>query len=223
MSSGSWVNNDGVPLNFGTLKTIPDQGGDYISYGSNRLFECRINLANLITANATIVSQTAIFPAMANFSVEKVELFAEVAMSTSSSPTLSIGVCNANLTGGSSTVTYGTYTTYSNSTTGAFQYEYTGASGYSAATTAGTAITTATIPTNGGTAFVNALAASSLAAGDLVTLTTGSTGVGSYVPDFQDVTNLTSPMFLTATLGTHTATGVIVARIYYHGVGVITN
>ena len=221
---GLWVNNDGLPLEYGPLKQVPSMGGEYLNYGSNRIIEARINLANLITANATIIDPVLIIPSMANVYVEKVELTAEVGMSTGSSPTLSIGVCNAALTGGSSTVTYGTYTTYSNSTTGAYQYEYTAASGYSASTTAGTAITTATIPSNGGTAFVSALAASNLSsAGDLVTLTTGSTGAGNYIGNFQDVTNLTAPMFLTATLGTHTATGVIVCRIFYHGVGVIAN
>lgn len=216
MSAGLWVNNDGLPLFFGTAKPVSDEGGDYVSYGANRLLEVRINLANLITANATVISENAFFPAMANMYIEKVELTAEVGMSTGSSPTLSLGV--SSLTGGSSTVTVGTYTTYTSN--GVVSYKYNGGT---AATTAGTAVATAKIPTNGGTAFVSALAASSLStAGDLVTLTTGSTSAGNYIGDFQDTTNLTSPLYLTGTLGTHTATGIIVARIYYHGVGTIT-
>lgn len=217
MSSGIWVNNDGLLLQYGTLKAAAEQAGDYMSYGQSRVMEARINLANLITANGTVVSNTTFFPAMANYYIEKVELVPEVAMSTASSPTLSIGV--GALAGGSSTLTVGTYTTYTLAGVPSYQYN----SG-TAATVAGTAVTTSLIPTNGATAFVNAIAASSLSnAGDLVTLFHGVTAVGSYVGDFQDTTNLTSPLYLTAQLGTATATGIILCRIFYHGVGTITS
>lgn len=204
---GYWVNNDGLLLQMGTDKAVPEQAGEYKAYGANRVAECRVNLANLITANATLLSNTLILPSMANFYVEKVELTAEVGMSTASSPTLSIGVCQANLalTTGSTTITYP-------------------AAGLSTTKPAQTTTTTAVVPTNGGTAYVSALAASNLSsAGDLVTLSTGSTGAGNYIGDYEDVTNLTYPMYLTGTLGTHTATGIILVRIYYHGVGTIPN
>src|SRR5581483_279435 len=108
MSAGAWVNNDSLVLQFGTAKAAKIDSGDYLSYGANRLIEARIDLSQLVTANPTIVDLNTIIPSMANFYIEKVELTAEVGMSTASSPTLSIGVVNANLTGGASTVVLGT-------------------------------------------------------------------------------------------------------------------
>lgn len=79
----------------------------------------------------------------------------------------------------------------------------------------------ATIPSNYSTAFVNALInASTNAVGDLITLSTGSTSAGGLIGSFP--ANATGPYYLTAlSAGTYT-TGVIKARIYYHGVGSIT-
>ena len=202
MSAGAWLNNDGLILQYGVAKSYTNDAGEFLNYGANRVLECLIDLSTLNTSNAQIIDLDTILPSMKNFYVEKVELTAEVGMSTASSPTLSVGVVNVGLSGGSTTVTYGT-----TATTG---YQNT--------------VTTATVPTNGGTAFVSSLAASSLSsAGDLVTLTTGSSGAGNYIGDYEDSTNLTSPMYITATLGTHTATGKIRCRIYYHGVGTIPN
>lgn len=202
MSAGAWLNNDGLILQYGVAKAYRNDAGEFLNYGANRVVEVLIDLSTLNTSNAQIVDLDTILPSMANFYVEKVELTAEVGMSTGSSPTLSVGVVNVGLSGGSTTVTYGT-----TATTG---YQNT--------------VTVATVPTNGGTAFVSSLAASSLSsAGDLVTLTTGVSGAGNYVGDYEDSTNLTSPMYITATLGTHTATGKIRCRIYYHGVGTIPN
>lgn len=179
MSSGNWLNKDGLFLQFGTAKATAVDGGEFKSYGANRIVEVLIDLSKLNTSTATIVDYNTFFPSMANFVIEKVELLAEVAMSTTNSPTLSVGVIKAS--------------------------------------------DQSTVPTNGATAFVNALAASSLAGGDLVTLTVGSTGAGSYIGDYEDTTNLTYPTNITATLGTATATGKIRVRIHYHGVGTIPN
>lgn len=78
-----------------------------------------------------------------------------------------------------------------------------------------------TIPTNYSTAFVNALInASTNAAGDLITLSTGSTSAGGLIGSFP--ANATGPYYLTAlSAGTYT-TGLIRARIYIHAAGVIT-
>ena len=174
----NWLNKDGLFLQFGTDKAIAEQGGEYKSYGSNRIVEVLIDLSKLNTSTSTILSYTTKFPAMANGYIEKVELVAEVGMSTASSPTLSVGVIGEDQS---------------------------------------------TVPSNGATAFANAVAASALStAGDLVTLTIGVSGVGSYIGDYQDSTNLNAPMYITAKLGTATATGMIRCRIYYHGVGTIT-
>lgn len=79
-----------------------------------------------------------------------------------------------------------------------------------------------TVPSNYGHAFVNALAQTSLsAAGDLVTLTAGSTGAGGLIGSFP--ATATGPYYLTAEAGTAVFTaGAVRIRIYYHGVGTIT-
>jgi len=178
MSSGNWKNNDSLYLQFGTSKATSEQGGEFLSYGSNRVMEVLIDLSLLNTSTATIVSYNTFFPSLANVMIEKVELLAEVIMSSTGSPTLSVGVIGQDQS---------------------------------------------TVPTNGGTAFVSSLAQSNLGTvGDLVTLTTGSTGAGNYVGTYES-TGWTTPQYITATLGTHTATGKIRVRIFYHGVGTIPN
>ena len=180
MSTGNWLNSDGLFLQFGTAKAAPVDGGEYKMPGPNRIVEVLIDLSKLNTSTATIVDYGTFFPSMANFYIEAVEVIAEVGMSTASSPTLSVGVIKAS--------------------------------------------DQSTVPTNGGTAFVNAAAASTLStAGDRLYLTAGSTAAGSYIGDYEDTTNLTYPMNITAKLGTATATGKIRVRIYYHGVGTIPN
>lgn len=44
MSTGFWINKDGLPLQFGTQKAIPEVGGDYKAYGENRVLESLICL-----------------------------------------------------------------------------------------------------------------------------------------------------------------------------------
>jgi hypothetical protein len=79
----------------------------------------------------------------------------------------------------------------------------------------------ATIPTNYSTAFVNALAnASTNAAGDLVTLTAGSTSAGGLIGS--QPANATGPYYITALAsGTYT-TGKARVRIHWRGIGTIT-
>lgn len=45
MVAGFWLNQDGLPLQFGTQKVIPELGGDYLMYGENREAEFYVNLA----------------------------------------------------------------------------------------------------------------------------------------------------------------------------------
>lgn len=78
-----------------------------------------------------------------------------------------------------------------------------------------------TIPSNYSTAFVNALVnASTNAVGDLITLTAGSTSAGGLIGS--SPANATGPYYITAlAAGTYTG-GIIRARVYYHGIGSIT-
>lgn len=79
----------------------------------------------------------------------------------------------------------------------------------------------ATIPSNYSTAFVNALVnASTNTLGDVVTLTGGSSSAGGLIGSFP--ANATGPYYITALAsGTYT-TGIARVRIYYRGVGTIT-
>jgi hypothetical protein len=63
MSTGSWLNQDGLYLQFGTSKAIPEAGGDYLVYGDNREIEVLINLGT--TAYGSKSGQTgALNPAL---------------------------------------------------------------------------------------------------------------------------------------------------------------
>lgn len=44
MVTGFWMNNDGLPIQFGTSKAIPEMGGDYLVYGETREVEQYIPL-----------------------------------------------------------------------------------------------------------------------------------------------------------------------------------
>jgi hypothetical protein len=45
MVAGTWTNQDGLYLQFGTQKAIPEVGGDFLAYGETRLMETYISLA----------------------------------------------------------------------------------------------------------------------------------------------------------------------------------
>lgn len=58
--AGSWMNNDGLYLEYGTTKTTAETGGDYLSYGDTRVIELTLDLTTL-TTSAVIQSQTTFF------------------------------------------------------------------------------------------------------------------------------------------------------------------
>ncbi len=75
MVAGNWLNYDGLYLQYGTQKAVPELGGDYMVYGSNRELEVMIPLGatvfglptgNVATAplpssfQGTVASQTAL-------------------------------------------------------------------------------------------------------------------------------------------------------------------
>ena len=91
MVAGNWLNYDGLYLQYGTQKAVPEVGGDYIVYGSTRELEVLISLGQTVfgsptgnvsiaalpssfqgtvasqttTANTGIVSYTTLFPLQA--------------------------------------------------------------------------------------------------------------------------------------------------------------
>lgn len=56
MSSGDWLNNDGLHLQFGTTKALPEIAGDYVMYGDQREIEVYLNLAaNTVVAGGNVL------------------------------------------------------------------------------------------------------------------------------------------------------------------------
>ena len=54
MVGGFWLNQDGLALQFGTQKVIPELGGDYLMYGENREAEFYINLGATSFGNGVV-------------------------------------------------------------------------------------------------------------------------------------------------------------------------
>lgn len=150
MTAGSWMNNDGLYVQYGTQKAVPTTMGDYLSYGEWRDIEFTVNLANApySTAGTYIIGNTTFLGT--NIFIESVNYDVELAATggtsvsvgtmkldrtTSISNTnLSAAVATATLTqGASATVNTGGIvgTTVTNST-------FTDGSAYVTVTTIGT-------------------------------------------------------------------------------------
>lgn len=172
----NWFNNDGLFLQYGTDKAIPEQGGEYLSYGANRIVEVVIDLTKL-TSTAAIQSYTTFFPSGSNIFIEQVDIIAEIGAATGTS--FSIGLIESDQ---------------------------------------------ATIPANYSTAFANAVTTTNVAtAGDKVSLTQSS---GSFVTNTligSSPSSTAAPYYITAlSAGSTFTTGKVRVRIYYHGIGTIT-
>lgn len=84
MVAGNWNNKDGLYLQYGTTKAVPETAGDYKTYGASRVLECQIDLTTL-TSTAAIQSNTTFFPTGANIHIEKVEVIALVGAASGTS------------------------------------------------------------------------------------------------------------------------------------------
>lgn len=54
MVAGFWFNQDGLPLQYGVQKAIPEMGGDYQYLGPNRVIEQYISLGALSNGNGVV-------------------------------------------------------------------------------------------------------------------------------------------------------------------------
>jgi len=91
MSSGNWLNADGLYLEFGTTKPATDAAGDYKGFGSNRVFEVVLDLTTLTaTAGATIISNN-LRPMGPSMMIEQVEVYTETA-ATGTGAALNVGL-----------------------------------------------------------------------------------------------------------------------------------
>lgn len=94
MTSGNWNNPDGMYQKFGTSLADPETGGDYTTFGGNRIFEVLIDLTTL-TSTAAIQSDTSFFgsPGTTQMFIEKVEAVAETGAASGTS--FSVGLIQA--------------------------------------------------------------------------------------------------------------------------------
>jgi hypothetical protein len=192
MVGGSWFNNDGLFLQFGTQKANPETGGDYHMPGENREIEVSINLANL-TTTATAQSITTFFPTGSNVVIEEVQVFTEVGAVGGTSFSVGLGFFSqgTNVTIGGNT--YPPVTTIDDI---AFV----------------NAMLTATVTSPG---QKTVLAKGTTAAGNYIGGTPGDL-LGS------TSSSTTQANYITAkAVGTFTA-GIVKVRIKYHGIGTIT-
>src|SRR6266403_1522162 len=54
MVAGFWLNQDGLPLQFGTSKAIPEVGGEYLVYGETRVIEQLIPLVPMAMGTGAV-------------------------------------------------------------------------------------------------------------------------------------------------------------------------
>jgi hypothetical protein len=149
MVGGSWFNNDGLYLQYGTQKAVPTVTGDYLSYGEWRDIELTLNLAALTTTPLIIGNTTFLGT---NIFIESVNYDTEVAGVGGTS--YSVGtmradratvISNSNLLSANTTFTAGSSATIN---TGGI---------------VGTTVTTSTFPDN--FAYITAIAAGTFSAG----------------------------------------------------------
>lgn len=62
MSTGNWLDSDGLYRQYGTSKAIPEAGGEYLVYGDNREIEVLINLG--ATSYGSVSGQNVQNPAL---------------------------------------------------------------------------------------------------------------------------------------------------------------
>jgi len=54
MVAGQWTNLDGLPLNFGITKAVPELGGDYVAYGESRVAEFYITYGQAVWGTGSV-------------------------------------------------------------------------------------------------------------------------------------------------------------------------
>lgn len=202
MTSGDWLNQDGLNLQYGTQKAFPENGGDFLAYGDTREMEVWVPLATLSTSATALfpVSMTTFFPGSTDGAIyiEEVDVFTEAPTTGSASATLSVGLGYLSPT----TTAYNTFSVTENGTTWSLSYPQI------------TAIST--------TAFVSALPVASLTTqGTLTKLTAGVSSAGGIVGG----TSVSNTVNMYVTAGASTATfssGAARIRIRYRGAGTIS-
>lgn len=156
MVGGSWLNSDGLYIQYGTTKAIPETAGDYLSYGATRLIEMTVDLTTL-TTTPVIQSNTTFFPGNGQVFIESVEVDSEV--SATGGTSFSVGAMNLDRSSVLSNTGFLSAAPIADHTTAGMQKTYTtgvtGVGGYIG--------TTPTFASGG--AYITALAAGTYTAG----------------------------------------------------------
>lgn len=189
----NWLNKDGLFIKYGTDQTITEYASEFAIDGSNRVVEMQINLATVNNGASINATPTIISDNLIFPAPPAGQLVIEK---------VELFVETAATSGGSPTLSVGLIQ-----------------------------MDRSTIPSNYNTAFINAEVLTNLAGnttiqyfnpnGGTAGIPAGSTRGGGLIGS--QPANATGPYYLTAT-GTATAftAGVVRVRIYYRGVGTIT-
>lgn len=86
-SSSYMQASNNLYLKFGPTKMGPQQWGDYVVFGPNRVIDGVVDMTQVTNGNTLIVSDVVFFPALATgqLFIEKVEAIAETALTTGTS------------------------------------------------------------------------------------------------------------------------------------------
>lgn len=88
MTTGNWLNSDGLYLEFGTTKATVENVGEYKTYGDMSEINIRLDLTTL-TSTPVIISQTQKFPT--GMRIARVDVISDTA-ATGTGATLDIGL-----------------------------------------------------------------------------------------------------------------------------------
>lgn len=93
---GSWLNNDGLYIEFGPDEVVVVDGGEYKAYGALHEVEIDIDLTDLATATESILSDTITIPNGAR--IERVRFSVETGATSGGSATLDFGLIDQDRT-----------------------------------------------------------------------------------------------------------------------------
>lgn len=199
MVGGSWQNLDGMFLQYGVQKAIPEQGGDYQLPGEVREIEVVVADLSSLTTSPLIQSFTTFFPEVSGTQyvmIEEVKTYTDLAVTSGGSATLSVGLGYIG-----TSPTYSTVTQTINGST------------YTSSVPSVTSLSD--------TAFVNAMPLSNiqtLGSVNILNLTAGSLSTygGGYIGNAITLPAAAHKSFVTAKYGTAAFTaGTVRVRIRY--------
>jgi hypothetical protein len=88
----AWMDNTGLYQKYGLEQVTSQVAGEYVTDGSQRMIELKLDLTTLTSTAGTIISGTdsVFFPA--GFTIDKIEVFTETPATSGGSATLDLGL-----------------------------------------------------------------------------------------------------------------------------------